>query len=89
LSWQEAGLWFQPQGLLPDIYVHNTTIEDWEAMYAFLRDTYPVAYFYDSEPASLPASASDVFASRSVGRVSNPEDLRPGHPGQLPLLRDE
>jgi hypothetical protein len=61
VSWREAADDFEPDGSLRDIYVMNTTKEDWEKTYRFLLDTYPNRYSVDLKEAPAPPTAEAVF----------------------------
>jgi hypothetical protein len=60
--WREVAADFEPDGALRDIYVHGTTMADWQAVLGHLRERYaPLEFTIDGEPAVLPARAAEIF----------------------------
>jgi hypothetical protein len=62
IRWEICEGDFTPDGALRDIYIHDTTIEHWQALLELLRSTYEPEYLIDGEPRPLPASAGEIFA---------------------------
>ncbi len=63
IPWSVVAADFKPEGALRDIYVHDATLNDWEAVLDFIRASYPSLEFsIDGEPSELPATAAQIFA---------------------------
>jgi hypothetical protein len=57
---------FEWDGGLRDLYVLNTTIEDWQAAIDFLRSSaYPLSFWLNDKAVPLPENVGSVFANRS------------------------
>src|SRR5258708_5008408 len=70
-AWKKCQRHFaENHGLLPDIYVHGTTIEHWQTLYEILGVNYRLEYFVDNESEPLPGRVDEVFATREI---ANPE----------------
>ena len=71
VSWQSYMQWtdcsdaFHRDGSLRDLYVHDTTIGDWDAFVAFLTSSsYRIDYYKDGTQEPVPNSAATVFSDR-------------------------
>jgi hypothetical protein len=58
---------FQPDGALRDIYVLDTTLDDWDVAFRFLVDSYAHQLTSGNPEQAFPASASDVFHQQETG----------------------
>jgi hypothetical protein len=59
LGWDDVGDWFDPDcnGLLPDVQVPETTIEDWQAVLDLVRSRgWAHKYWPDGRVTRMPAS---------------------------------
>jgi hypothetical protein len=66
VDWTECKTAFSCDASLRDVYVFDTTIEDWNKMLQLLkRQSYSLSFTSDGEPAFLPSDAADVFNGRS------------------------
>jgi hypothetical protein len=64
LNWQDIAGHFAPDGTLRDIYVFDTTMEDWEAVWVFLTsDLDRLTFSVDDVPATPPETVVEVFAA--------------------------
>ena len=64
-EWSRAKKDFEPDGALRDIYVLDSTIEDWDKFVANIRDrAISFQYSVNGQPAPLPSSALLVFDKR-------------------------
>jgi len=57
-------LWAGDEGAVRDIYIEDTTAEDWQAVLDALLARWPCSYTEDSEPAP-PPSAKEILRRRS------------------------
>ena len=63
MDWSSCSEVFHQDGSLRDIYVHGTTLKDWEAFMSFLSSSsYKLGYTSDGEAAAVPKSAEEIFA---------------------------
>ena len=63
IDWEICKQDFNWDGSWRDIYVFDTTIEDWQQLLDFLRKEYKVQYSVDGEERDLPFSVSDIFSA--------------------------
>ena len=64
ISWQTCKSDFDGDGWWRDIYVLQTTIEDWRALCAALSAKYKFEFTIDGEAKSFPPSVDEVFEGR-------------------------
>lgn len=57
---------FEWDGSLRDIYVLETTIEDWQRLYSVLRSRYDLKYLVDLESRPLPDAIEEAFSTQQV-----------------------
>ena len=72
IPWEDVAEWFDPaeNGTLPDVIVPDTTIADWEALFALIRsEGWRCEYDYREERLPLPASAAEML-------VPDPDGVR-------------
>lgn len=63
LTWEQVKAEFEWDGSLRDLYVWNTSIEDWDRLLNAVRShSYPVEFLLGGELAALPEKVSDIFA---------------------------
>jgi hypothetical protein len=62
IRWETCRRDFEPDGALRDIYVQDTTIDDWRGVFDMLRRTYDLEFLVDSEPRALPTTVDEAFA---------------------------
>jgi hypothetical protein len=64
MDWQEIALHFEPDGFLRDIYVPDSSIEDWQAIWTFLTgDPDRLTFSVDGVPTVPPRTVAEVFAA--------------------------
>ena len=68
LTWSACEDVFRVDGSLRDIYVRETSLEDWELFWNFLSG-YERAYFLDHVAQDLPQSAAVAFAAGQTAAV--------------------
>ena len=62
-DWASLASDFSPDGSLRDIYIFDTTVEDWQAIVDRVRRAdVTLRFFVDGETAQLPERVADVFA---------------------------
>jgi len=72
IPWDDVKEWFDPahNGTLPDVVVPDTTVADWEPLFALIRsEGWRCEYDFREERLPLPASAAEVL-------VPDPEWVR-------------
>jgi hypothetical protein len=70
VTWDLVKPWFAPDGALRDIYVHDTSRSDWQALIAGLATWgYPTHWAIDGRDASPRASADAAFAASEHAAV--------------------
>jgi hypothetical protein len=57
-------LWAEDRGAARDVYIEDTSADDWQAVRDCLLAHWPCSYTEDSEPAPLP-SAKEILRRRS------------------------
>ena len=62
VRWGQVAEAFAWDGALRDIYVFDTTLDDWRRVIAELRDRYPSTFEVDGEPRDLPPDVAALFA---------------------------
>ena len=63
IEWSTVAEDFEPDGSLRDIYVHDTTRDDWQRVLEHLKAHHsPLRFMIDSVDAPLPANVGDIFA---------------------------
>jgi hypothetical protein len=63
VEWATVAEDFEPDGSLRDIYVHETSGDDWQRVLEHLKARYsPLRFMIDSEDAPLPSTVGDIFA---------------------------
>ncbi|MEV4291216.1 hypothetical protein AB0K40_37400 [Nonomuraea bangladeshensis] len=75
LKWDDVKVLFDPEvnGVLPDVVVERTTVEDWQLLLDLVREQgWQYAYSVDGEPTELTSAAAMAEAT---------------HPGETPELR--
>ena len=66
-TWEEVSQDFQRDGSWRDIYIFDTTVDDWQALLDYLRDREMVTWFtIDGEPAVPMSDARAIFALRDT-----------------------
>ena len=55
---------FIGEGSLRDIYVLDTTIEDWRTLFAQLQIRFKLSYVVDGTDRQLPLTVDEIFATR-------------------------
>jgi hypothetical protein len=64
LNWQDIAAHFSPDGTLRDIYVFQTSMEDWESVWTLLaRSRDHLTFSVDGVPSEPPTTAAEVFAT--------------------------
>jgi hypothetical protein len=63
VAWSVYHQAFDWDGSLRDIYVQETTIEDWRVLFAALRQAYRLEYAVDGETRPLPQQVDEIFAT--------------------------
>jgi hypothetical protein len=62
VNWDRIAADFEPDGSLRDIYIHSTSLEDWQHVLDALRGWMPPPTFtLDGEPAELPEQVEQIF----------------------------
>lgn len=62
LNWQDIAGHFSPDGTLRDIYVVDTSMEDWEAVWRLLAVSRGrLTFSIDGAPSEPPATAAEIF----------------------------
>ena len=69
ISWETCKNEFAWDGSLRDIYVLNTTIDDWRQLFAKLLVYYKFSFQVDENPLSFPNKVDEVFAIRTRKNV--------------------
>jgi len=66
VTWEQCKIEFVPDvgNPLIDLYIKNTTLDDWNAFLAFARSYGTCTFKVDSEPANLPGDAAAIFADQ-------------------------
>jgi hypothetical protein len=65
MQWSECSEAFRPDEGLRDLYVHGTSLREWQRFLSFLASSaYQLKYTRDGEPEVIPRHAADVFADR-------------------------
>jgi hypothetical protein len=63
VEWATVAEEFEPDGSHRDLYVHQTTGDDWQRVLEHLKARYsPLRFTIDSEDAPLPSTVADIFA---------------------------
>lgn len=76
LEWEAIAADFEPDGSFRDVYVIDTTVEDWQRLVTFIRQWgWWHAYEEDGHATRLPSDVREIFGRRS--RVSVLLRLRP------------
>jgi hypothetical protein len=70
IGWETCRHFFEQDGGLRDIYVCDTTIEDWRTTFELLRRDYDLEFLVDSSPRELPATVDEAFAIREEASPS-------------------
>ena len=73
MDWRIVAEDLKPDGALRDIYVHHTTLADWQVALDHVRERYaPLAFTVDGDPADLPRPVADIFpiGDRAVASLS-------------------
>lgn len=62
-DWVTLSSDFAPDGSLRDIYIFDSTRDDWQAVLDAVRNSgLPLRFLVDGEPAQLPERVADIFA---------------------------
>lgn len=71
VDWASVASEFEPEGSLRDIYVFDTTLEDWQSILdAVRRADLQLRFFSDGGPAQPPERIADVFAIQQHATAS-------------------
>jgi hypothetical protein len=65
MDWKTVSQDFEHDGALRDIYISPASLDDWRAIYPFLRDYSGVEFFVDGEPQNLPLQIDEFFTAVS------------------------
>lgn len=71
--WDDVKEWFDPEtnGSLPDVYVPNTTIVDWQAVVDLVRSRgWAYEYLVDGRAARIPCRVGEMLGRRSEADVA-------------------
>ena len=70
VNWSDVERDFEWDGSLRDIYVFDTTLDDWQRMLERIRQgPHPYCFTVDSETCSMPPEAARIFALRNEACV--------------------
>ena len=65
MDWNRVAGDFEPDGSLRDLYVLETSLDDWQRVLDALQERWPpLAYTLDGDPAVLPRRAEEIFDAR-------------------------
>lgn len=64
LTWEKCRADFEADGSLRDIFVLDTTIDQWRSVYAMLTTNYSCSFQVDGAPRVLPLVVDEMFAIR-------------------------
>jgi len=71
VDWEQALNIRSWDGSLRDLYIPNTTLDDWDRLLNFLRDCrFELAYSLDGRPAPVPGRASEAFRREESGLLA-------------------
>ena len=76
ITWGDCAEGFRPDGSLRDVYVHGTSLADWQEVLDLLLSLYPARYLVDGSDRPLPRSAAQVFSTRASADVAMSFDVR-------------
>lgn len=66
IEWNTCREDFIWDGAWRDIYIHNTTIKDWNLVYDRLRSAYALKYFVDGSRKPPPLTVEEAFETRNT-----------------------
>ena len=69
IRWETCGRNFEPDGVLRDIYVRETSSEDWRSVFAMLGREYELEFYVDGVARPVPTGVEEVFTIR---KIANP-----------------
>lgn len=61
LAWDEVSEDWRSEGELRDLYVFETTEEEWQRVVDAVRTRWPSAFLADGQPAEMPAGVPQIF----------------------------
>lgn len=73
LLWDDVKGWFDPEinGVLPDVHVPGTTVEDWQAVVDLLRSKgWAYEYAVDGRATRIPATVVEMLSLRDQAGVT-------------------
>jgi hypothetical protein len=66
VEWNTCREDFVPDGALRDIYIHGTTITDWNLVYGRIQADYDLKYSVDGSQQPFPATVEEAFETRKT-----------------------
>ena len=63
-------IWAADDGAVFDIFVTNTTLEEWQVVVDAVRETtWPMTYEVDAVPAEMPQTVEEIFAHAQTATI--------------------
>jgi hypothetical protein len=68
-SWSDVSEDWESEGGLRDVYVFETSVDDWQRVLDLVRAQWSCAYSEDGKPTAMPADVRTIFRAREQRAV--------------------